>query len=171
MATREQFSNIKFFPAFTAQNMLASGDITGDDIDTQGYEAVTFGFVAGNLSAITSVSYIQLVLQHADASTAGGAGTYANVSATDVIGPSTDVTSLTSGVWKKLFTSGAAALSDLGSQVYTVGYRGTKRYVRMYVDLVDSVGAASDAIAGFAALGLPADWPVVERYDVSTSEG
>jgi len=170
MALRDNFSNHKFFQCIPPQNMLASADLTGVDIDTQGFEALTVCVNVGRLSAITSVSYIQLILEHTDASALGlGPSTYAIVSATDVIGP--DATSLTSGIWKKLFTSGATALSTLGSTVYKVGYRGNKRYVRCVIDLVDSVGAASDAIGAMAILSKPANWAVNEVYDVSTSDG
>lgn len=168
MAKRDSYSNFKFLEAVGPANMLASGDITGQTIDTRGYETVTFMVHTGRLSAITSVSYIQLIMQHTDASALGaGPSDFAIVSATDIIGIS--ATSLTSGIFKKLFTSGATALSTLGSTIYPVGYRGTKRYVRLYIDLVDSVGAASDAISAMCMLGLPADWPVNGEVAISTS--
>lgn len=170
MSKRDNFSNHDFFQCIPPVNMLGSGDLTGACIDTQGFEALTIGVNVGRLSAITSVSYIQLILEHTDASALGaGPSDYAIVSATDVIGP--DAESLTSGIWKKLFTSGAAALSTLGSQVYKVGYRGNKQYVRCVIDLVDSVGAASDAIGAFAIQSLEANWPINAVYDVSTSDG
>jgi hypothetical protein len=163
MSIRDGFSNFKFFQAF-APVELSDDDITGVDVDTQGYETCTFLVNVGRLSTITSVSYVYFRMQHADASTAGGAGTYAYVSADDVIGMS--VTSLTSGIWKKIVTATATALSQAGSTIYPIGYRGTKRYVRIVIDCFSTPGDASDPIGGVAILGLPADWPVNNDQDL-----
>ena len=164
---RDSYSNYKFFQAFYTRE-LDDDDITGDDIDTQGYESLTFMINVGRLSAITSVSYLYFRMQHTDASALGdGPSDYAYVSADDVIG--VDATSLTSGIWKSFHTATATALSQAGSAVYAIGYRGTKRYVRVVVDCFSSPGAVSDAIGGIAMLGLPGNWPVNTDNDVSYS--
>jgi hypothetical protein len=165
MTLRDGFFNCDFKDAFYARE-LSDDDITGECIDTQGYESLTFVVAVGRLSTITSVSYLYFRMQHTDASALGaGPSDYAYVSADDVIGLS--VASLTSGIWKSFHTATATALSQGGSAVYPIGYRGNKRYVRIVVDCFSTPGDASDAIAGIAILGLPANWPVQSDQAVS----
>lgn len=170
---RDVYSNFKFFQALHPQD-LSDADLTGDDIDLQGYEGCAIVVNFGLLSEVTSASYIQLVLQHTDASALGnGPSDYEFVSATDLIGLASTVTSLTSGVWKKLMPITTSTIATYGSECYSIGYRGTKRYVRLYVDAVGaaaSAAAASDvAVGAIAILGLPADWPVNEEQDLRDS--
>lgn len=154
---RDDVSNFKFFQAFYPRE-LSDDDITGVDVDTQGYESLTFVVNVGRLSTITSVSYVYFRMQHTDASALGaGPSDYAYVSATDLIECS--ATSLTSGIWKTFVTAGATALSQAGSTAYAVGYCGDKRYVRIVVDCFSTPGDASDALGGLAILGHPANSP------------
>lgn len=165
---RDLVSNFKFFQVVNPQD-LDSADITGTDVDTQGYESLAFAINIGYLSETNSVSYVQFIMQHADASTAGGAGTYAAVSATDVIGLASTVTALSGGIVKSLGYGNSGVSASLGSVVYAFGYKGTKRYVRMNVDCVGaaaSAAAASDAAIGIVAiLGLPGDWPIAANRE------
>lgn len=165
---RDHLSNFKFFQVVNPQD-LDSADITGADVDTQGYESLTFAINVGYLSEVNSVSYVQFIMQHADASTAGGAGTYAAVSATDVLGLASTVTALSGGIVKSLGVGNSGVSASLGSVVYKIGYRGVKRYVRLNVDCVGaaaSAAACSDAGIGVVAmLGYPGDWPVAENLE------
>lgn len=166
---RDVYSNFKFFQAIPAQG-LSDNDITGEDIDLQGYEGCAIVVNVGMMSEVTSASYVEFMLLHADVSTAGGAGTYADVSATDIIGLDPSVTSLTNGIWKHLAPLTTSNISTFGSENYGIGYRGTKRYVKLSINCVGapcSAAAASDAgISAMALLGLPANWPVNEAVDV-----
>jgi hypothetical protein len=161
---RDNYSNFNFFQAVGPIDYV-DGDITGLDVDTQGYESLTMVVNVGNLSVITSVSYIQLVLQHTDASALGaGPSDYANVSATDLIGLPSTTTALTSGVWKTIGAEASGTLSALGSRTFAIGYRGNKRYVRVYVDMVSSPGGVSDAVGAIAILGHAANMPVNSEH-------
>lgn len=165
---RDSVSNFKFFQAVSPQD-LAATDITGFDIDTQGYESLTFIINVGQMSHVNSVSYVQFVMQHADASTAGGAGTYAAVSITDVLGLASTITALSGGIVKSLGQLNSGLAASLGSAVHAVGYRGTKRYVRLNVDCVGAVCSAAAVSAAAveitAMLGYPANWPVVDNVE------
>jgi len=163
---RDSFSNFEFFQCLMPQEFVAT-DLTGVDIDTQGYESLTIVVNLGNLSVVTSVSYIQLILQHTDASALGaGPSDYALVSATDLIGLASTVTSLTSGIFKQVGAEATGTQSALGSTVHAIGYRGTKRYARLYVDAVDTVNNVSDAVGAIAILGYPANWPVNQEQAI-----
>lgn len=163
---RDHRSNFGFFQALMPQELIAT-DLTGLTIDTQGYESLTFMVNIGNLSIITSTSYIGLILQHTDASALGaGPSDFALVSATDLIGLDSTETSLTSGIWKTIGAEASGVLSALGSRVFTIGYRGYKRYAQLYVDANDTVNNVSDAISSIAMLGYPANWPVNEDEDL-----
>ena len=101
-----------------------------------------------------------------DASALGaGPSDYANVSATDLIGLPDGTTSLTSGVWKTIGAEASGTLSALGSRTFAIGYRGTKRYVRLYVDMISTPGSLSDGIGAIAVMGCPANWPVNSNHD------
>jgi hypothetical protein len=162
---RDGYSNFKFFQALEPQGVDAT-DLTGVDINTQGFESLTIVVNVGYLSNITSSSYAQLILQHASNSTTGAAyaATYANVSATDLIGLTSAETSLTSGVWRTIGADATGTVTDLGSQTFQIGYRGTKQFVRLYVDCVGAINSdaahKSACIGAIAILGYPANWPV-----------
>lgn len=163
---RDLYSNFAFFQSVMPQEFVAT-DLTGVTHDTQGYESLAFVVNVGNLSIITSVSYIQLIMQHTDASALGaGPSDFALVSATDLIGLDSTVTSLTSGVWRTIGAEASGVLSALGSRTFQIGYRGYKRYVRLYIDAVDTVNNVSDAIGAIAIMGLPANWPVNEDESI-----
>ena len=160
---RDIFSNFKFFQALMPQELQGT-DLTGVTIDLQGFEGCAIAVNVGNLSIITSTSYIGLILQHTDASALGnGPSDFALVSATDVQGLASTETSLTSGIWKTIGAEASGVLSALGSRTFAVGYIGTKRYVRLYIDANDTVNNVSDAIGAIAMLGLPGNWPVNEE--------
>ena len=161
---RDGHSNFKFFQALYPQEIRAT-DLTGVDIDTQGFESLTVVVNIGNLSEVSGASYVALILQHTDASALGaGPSTYALVSATDILGLPDDVTALTSGICRTIGTlNSAVGTSICGSRAVAIGYIGTKRYVRLYVDCVGTVATASDAIGAIAVLGYPAKWPVNEK--------
>jgi len=174
MAIRDHMSNFKFFQVVNPQD-LDSADITGKDVDTQGFESLTFIINVGMLSEINSASYVRFVMQHTDASALGlGPSTYADCSATDILGLASTVKALTSGVVKTLGEGNSGVSASLGSTVYTIGYRGTKRYVRMNVDCVGaacSAVAASDAAIGIVAmLGYPESWPIATNVNQSVDE-
>jgi hypothetical protein len=157
---RDDYSNFKFFQCFEPQQVL-DADLTGVDIDTQGYESLTICVNIGNLSIITSTSYVGFILQHTDASALGaGPSTYALVSATDLIGLDSTITALTSGIWRTIGADATAVMSALGSRTVQIGYRGYKRYVRLVVDTNSTVTTGSEPIGAIALLGYPANWPV-----------
>ena len=173
MALRDSMANFKFFSVVDPQD-LAATDITGKDVDTQGYESLTFIINLGQLSEINSVSYVQFVMQHADASTAGGAGTYAAVSVTDVLGLASTITALSGGIVKSIGQLNSGVAATLGSTAHVVGYRGTKRYVRLNVDCVgaacSAVAVSSAAVAITALLGYPESWPVAANVEQTVDE-
>ena len=171
---RDSLSNFKFFQAMNPQDVDAV-DATGETVDTQGYESLTFIINVGMLSHINSVSYVQFIMQHTDASALGlGPSTFVAVSATDVLGLASTVTALSGGIVKSLGQLNSGVATTLGSQVYAVGYRGTARYVRLNMDCVGAAAsavAASDAAIGVVAmLGYPGDWPVATNVEQAVDE-
>lgn len=160
MAKRDGYSGIGFFNGINPHR-FDSGDITGDDIDTQGYESVTFLATTGEMSCVGSVasttSYWVVRLQHASASTAGGAGTYSDCLSADVIRDWSGA--MTSGIVLSLCICASYTAQDsLESTTFGFGYIGKRRYVRC---IIESKAALSTAAMGVAVLlGLPANWPV-----------
>ena len=155
---RDDYSNFSFFQCLEPQELVAA-DLTGETIDTQDYESLTIIVNVGRISDINSTSYIGFVLQHTDASALGaGPSDFAVVASADLIGLAS-TQAVTSGIWR---TIGAEATGDIsaliGSQTFQIGYRGYKRYVRLYVDANNTLDSAE--VSGIAMLGYPANWPV-----------
>lgn len=161
MALRDGYSNEEWFHALDTAAIDATTN--GKDVDTQGYDTVTFVVALGRCSHVSTLSYWKLRLQHTDASALGaGPSDYADCASIDLIGPSG---AITSGIWKKIITGVANSTSLQGSVTYAVGYRGVKRYVRLVAEEVSSPSVLN--IAATAILGKAGQWPVSDTYDVS----
>lgn len=153
MATRDGYSNFGFFDAMSPQDFDGTVAV-GTDVDTQGFDTVTFIVFAGDLTSTGAMSADNrhtFALQEADVSTvASTAGAYTAVGSVDMI--RTGSGAVTSGVWQSI-----ASTTD-GSTIYQIGYKGSKRFLRIHFS---GNGAPSVLSAcGIAILGLPANWPV-----------
>jgi hypothetical protein len=129
----------------TLDPVVASADQTGAVVDSQGFGSVEHLALIGQSGDTLSGSVkIDIKLQHGDA--ADGSDMAAVTDALDVLGTTPD----TNGI----FATIDAAAED--EAVYRIGYRGTKRYSRLVVDLTGThtngtpVGLA--AIKGHPAL-------------------
>ena len=157
-AGKEVYSNFGFFNALQNQSV---GDalITGESIDIQSYEAVTFivnvGATTGATATFAATDH-EFQLQHGLASAAG-------VSTWSVVPYGSQLIhsvvsqgqTLTSGVWQLI------ASYTQASTVYAVGYKKDKdhRYVRL---MVSASGAPSifSALGAIAICGFPNNWPI-----------
>ncbi|MEN6370929.1 MAG: hypothetical protein ABFD64_02865 [Armatimonadota bacterium] len=112
-------------------HMLDAKDITTNDtksslLDLQGFESAVIAVNVGAITTPDSTSYITPVLEESDTT---ADGSFAAVAATDIIGA---------------FTKMDAATEDQTTQY--VGYVGTKRYVRVLIDITDDDGGISHAL-------------------------
>lgn len=131
MASFDLKSDISNLNAFTPATINSDTTTAGVEIDTLGFESLTFLMRA---STYTDGTYTPLI-QESDTS-----GSYSgSVADNDLIGTEAD-----------------AALSAAG--VSRIGYVGTKRYVKLsFVSASTSTGATLDAVA---VLGSPKTAPV-----------
>ena len=152
MATKDGYSNFGFFQTLPPQDFDGTAS-NGVAIDMQGFETVTIVVNVGGFTsagAMSTDNQHEFILEHADISVSGGAGTFAAALSTDMIRNASGA--VTSGVWQSL-----GSYTD-GSQVYQIGYKGKKRFVRL---TLSGNGAPSVMSAGAIVIGgLPADWPV-----------
>ena len=155
---RDMYSNFKFFQCIEPQELLAA-TLTGLDIDTQGFESLTVLVDLGNISFISGASFCSLALQHTDATAAGVASDYAACVAADMIGLPSGTASVATGIFKTIGT-GCVNISTCGSRIVPVGYRGTKRFVRVVITGATWTGHGSECIGALAILGYSANWPV-----------
>lgn len=131
MASFDLKSNISNLNAFTPATINSDTTTAGVEIDTLGYESLTF---LNRASSYTDGTYTPLI-EESDTSSSG----YAAVADNDLIGTEAD-----------------AALSAAG--VSRIGYVGTKRYVKLsFVSTSTSTGATLDSVA---VLGSPKTAPV-----------
>lgn len=116
-------NNTKFAPSIKPQT--ATGDVTGDAVDTLGFSSATlFGYMDDTASAAG-----EFVLHHSDASGSG----FTAVSDDEVI-----------------TADGTNSTAAVAADVVTIGYAGTKRYLKVIFD------HSSDAdVAGGIVLGNP----------------
>lgn len=125
---RDLYSNIGVVLALAPAVQAAAAD--GVAVDTKGFNRLAF---VVNTGAIVGSGDFGLKLQESDASGSG----FADVSAAQVD------------------SNAPATLTASGS--FKLGYRGTKRYVRLSLT---KVGGTSIALGASAVLGDPADAPV-----------
>lgn len=163
---RDMFSNFGFFQALPPQvydnaTMPAGGEISGPSIDTQGYEGLVFAIEVGDVDVSGATSKPVIRIMHAEDSGVGPS-TYLNVSAEDIIHSAYSFgDALTSGIVFNFSISGTS-VADLESTVYYVGYIGTQRYVKLFVESAGTADVGSTYIGATAILGYPAQWPVTE---------
>lgn len=172
MAVREDFSNFKYYQAiapnvYSAATMPGAGVVTGPDIDTQGYESITFCVESGDVDTSLATSLVVVRMQHTAASALGlGPSTYADVSMDDVLAiPSCEECStgaaVTSGIILTFSVSGTS-VANFESQVWQFAYKGKERYVRLVVESHGTADCGSVYVGAVAVLGRPANWPVTE---------
>ena len=153
MAKRDNYSGSGFFDALSPQDLPGTA-VEGTDVDTLGFEAVTFVVFAGDLTSAGAMSADNrhtFALQEASVSTvASTAGAYTAVASLDMI--KTGSEAITSGVWQSI-----ASTTD-GSTIYQIGYRGSKRFVRLHFSGNGAPSVLSACAIGI--LGLPGNWPV-----------
>lgn len=117
-----------------------TGDTTSGACDLQGFASATFYVYFGaDTTPPDGSNYWACKLTECDTS----GGSYTDVAAADVIGS----------------TANAFGVVNSGSEdeaVYALGYKGSKRYVKV---VVDETGTVSTTVAVFAVLGDPAITP------------
>ena len=158
---REIYEDLRFFQAIVPK-LYTTWNIVGKAIDTEGYDAVCFvvnvGVMesAGNLGA---TSFLQIQLEHALGSTyetaaSASAGTwseaYPSQMVHSVLGMAGAYSTLDSGIWQSLTDSTS------GLNVYAIGYKGPRRFVRVAISGED--GASDVELGAVAILGLPNLW-------------
>jgi hypothetical protein len=134
MVTKDNYSSKKYVQTIAPVNLTGNGaTITGTVVDTQGYESATaiinVGISGDALAA--NLNHV-FTLQHGDASDGTG---MADCTADYTINGSSTVTL-------------DAMTEDVA--VYKIGYKGTKRYLRVV-----------DVITGNAATGMPGSATIV----------
>src|SRR5512134_2095049 len=115
---REQANDVKVVEAI--RPAVFAGNATGIGVDTRGYDSLTFAVAVG---AIVASGNMTVKVQHDDDP---GFGTVADVAAADLVGA---------------FTTPLVT-----NTVQKIGYRGTKRYVRLFGTLNSGTSVAVGAV-------------------------
>lgn len=132
MASRDLKNNIKVLNALNIASISSNTTTAGVEIDTQGYESVTFEIITGARTDGT----VTPLIQESDTS-----GSYSgSVDDNDLVGLEAD-----------------AALSTAHSRS-RIGYIGTKRYVKL--SLVSTAVTSGLTAGGSVILGNPKSAPV-----------
>lgn len=117
--------------------MLEGTDITADAtsnlLDTKGFESAEILVVIGALTGVDGSNHFQFKLQESD-SVVGTS--FTDVDAKDILGA---------------FTKVDAATED--STIQRVGYKGTKRYVRVDINETGTISAGILAVVGILGNG------------------
>lgn len=162
---RDGYSGFGFYQALVPK-LYTTWATAGKAIDTLGFDTCTFVVnvgVVGSAGALGATSFIQLKLEHALASTyetaaSASAGTWSEVYPSQmihsVVGMAGAYSTLDSGIFQSI-TSGTTG-EEL--TVFAVGYKGPRRFVRVYVSGED--GASDVEMGAIAILGAPNQWPV-----------
>lgn len=128
MATKDLHSHIALAVAVAVATVNDNTAQVGSTVDLQGFESCEFAILAGSL--VDADATFAVKLQHGSA---GDGSDMADVDAADLLG-----------------TAAAASFTFADDNVVKkVGYRGTKRYVRVVITPANNTGAAT-----FAALAV-----------------
>lgn len=114
-------------PAVVSDNTAAVGAVT----DRQGYDSLTYVIATGTLADVDAT--FTTLVEHSDASGSG----FEAVADSDLLGTEANA---------------SFAFSD-DDKTFKIGYRGTKRYVRLTVTPANNAGSAP--LAAVALLGHP----------------
>jgi len=137
MAEYDLVSDIKIVEAIPILDHAAI--VVGTEIDTQGFESVTFVFTTGTVGAGTA----DFTIDHAPDDGTGSAGVFAAVDAADLIGT----------------TPTFVTASD--NLVARLGYRGKQRHVR--VSSVETATWTTHSHGVVCILGHPKTTPVTAQ--------
>ena len=151
MALRDGYTMFGFFQALTPQDMPGTA-VAGNEIDTKGFETVTFVVNVGNAtSAGTDSGFHNIILAHAHVSSAAGtASTFAACGSIDMIRDASGA--ITSGVWQS-----CGSTTD-SSTIYQIGYKGPRRFVQLQFS--GEGGPSVMSMGAICILGKPANWNV-----------
>lgn len=153
---REDFSYFSIKQGIKPTVGLLPGSSTGADIDTRGYDSLTFNvhLVAASTAVDPTTSYWYARIEHTDASALGlGPSDYAVCASIDLIRQGTSA-AVTSGIVPINASTYSAACMK-------IGYRGGKRYVRCNISTTGAMASsASGVIFVEAQLGHVGEWPV-----------
>ena len=146
---KDLYHNVAVVHLLDAQD-IATTDTASAWLDTYGFQSAMIVVNVGAITTPDSNSYITPVLQHSDTTAATDA---AAVSAADIQGG---------------FTKIDAASEDQVTQV--AGYIGSKRYVRVNIDITDADGGISHALVSVdGLLGNASDQPVTAPAAVAAT--
>ncbi len=149
MAKRDLYHNVAVVHLFDAKDITTS-DTASAILDTAGFESAMILVNVGAITTPDSNSYITPVLQESDTTADSD---FTSVASTDIIGA---------------FTKMDAATEDQVTQA--VGYIGSKRYIRVNIDITDADGGISHALVAVdGLLGDPAVAPVVAPAAVTAT--
>ncbi len=108
--------------AVSLKSAVRSAAANGTGVDLQGYEsAVAILSCGGEGDTLSSSVYFEVSLEHSDDDS-----TYTDCAQADI----SDGTISAGGIWLKLDGT-ANGNPDSAGEIYRVGYRGGKRYIRM----------------------------------------
>ena len=182
MTLRDGYTGFKFFEIFEAgvyneTATGAAGSASGNTLDTQGYETATIIIAIGSASNDASpVSNFHFTLAHADID---DSASMVFVSASDLFGSDINICSEYTvsfgGEMRLGLTSASGVIIDLSianasigagdaDGVYTIGYKGTKRYLKLMLDSIGAGGCGSMVMGAIGIMALPAGWPVNVAY-------
>jgi len=132
--TQDQLAKLKLTSALNPVALSSATTTAGIIIDTKGYESLTFALQA----TVSTGTYTPLIESGDDS----GLSDAAAVADTELLPTGTG-------------QEATSALTASGTK--KIGYRGTKRYVRLSVV---SSGTVSGTVSSLAVLGFPQDAPV-----------
>lgn len=155
---KDNFSNIKKVQCVAPQ-ALTTSDIDGDGIDLEGYHSATLDVAFASMSGNDSSNFVALKIEESDDDI-----TYSAVDPAELVGLPENTSSLTNGIWKSLGSaSTSGTLGELGNAIYSIGYIGMKRYIRVVIDVT---GTLSTIVASNAILGHASQAPATDRHSV-----
>lgn len=118
----------------TIKPQSASADVNGTDVDLSGFDAATIEVSVGTASGVDGSNYVEYEVQHSDDDGAGAPAAYSAVA-------NSDLTNYVSGTNTGTICKIDAATED--DLIYTAGYIGSKKWVRVVQNITGTVTVLS----------------------------
>jgi len=158
MPRRDGYSNYAFVQALAPFITTDPPAHAGLSVDMRGYDTAVFCVNVGDLAsagAMAADDFHQFKLEHASMSAAGidaWSEVYPSQMLHSVVGEGGAISALDSGIFQSI-----ASATD-GSATYYVGYRGPRRWVRLYLSGENTPSTMQ--VGAIAILGRGGTWPV-----------
>ena len=157
MTTKDTFHDLAVVQLLAPIVVSATGNSL--ILDTKGYESALLVLDVGVVTAGDAANFVAVTVEECDTTVTGS---FTTVAAADLICPDAN----TAGDWCGNAADNLINSTTLDAGIYTVGYRGTKRYIRVHFAETLTFSATMSVVG---ILSNARHWPVTAPAAVAAT--